>query len=280
MSRGAVLIARNNSDIDYIKQAVFSAKRIKQYLDLPVSIVTDSPEYLQRNFDFLVFDEIIPIENVNDYTFKKYYDGTWTRKSLEFKNTSRMDVYDLSPYTETLLLDTDYIVSNNLLSNCFDQKEDFLIYKKSFDLAGWRNIDEFQKINNAGIDFYWATVVFFRKTDKNKIFFELLKHIKENWPHYRTTYQISTTVFRNDFAFSIAIHIMNGYQLGDFAGNLPGTLFYTTDRDLVHKIDNDTMTFLIEKENSAGNYFSATVKNSNVHIMNKYSLGRIIDNDY
>lgn len=279
MSRGVILIARNNSGIDYIKQAVFSAKRIKKYLDLPVSIITDSPDYLRRNFDFLVFDNIITIENTNDYTFKKYGDGSWTRKSLEFKNTARSNVYDLSPYNETLVLDTDYIVSSDLLSNCFNQGEDFLIYKDSFDLAGWRNTTEFQKINDTGIDFYWATVVFFRKTNKNKTFFELLKHIKENWPHYRTTYQISTTVFRNDFAFSIAIHIMNGYQPGDFAKELPGTLFYITDRDLVHKIENETMTFLLEKENHAGSYFPATVKNSDVHVMNKYSLSRIIDND-
>ena len=49
--KGAFLIARNNSQVDYVKQAVFLAKRIKKYLGLPTSVLTDSVEYLKNNFD-------------------------------------------------------------------------------------------------------------------------------------------------------------------------------------------------------------------------------------
>ena len=52
MSKGVLLFAQNNEQIDYIKQAVYLAKRIKRFLDLPVSLVTDSKEYLENTFGF------------------------------------------------------------------------------------------------------------------------------------------------------------------------------------------------------------------------------------
>ena len=45
--KGVLIFARNNAQIDYVKQAHFLAKRIKHYLNLPTSIVTDSVEYLK-----------------------------------------------------------------------------------------------------------------------------------------------------------------------------------------------------------------------------------------
>ena len=42
MTVGALLYAFN-SDIDYTKIALECAKRIREYLDIPVSIVTDTP---------------------------------------------------------------------------------------------------------------------------------------------------------------------------------------------------------------------------------------------
>jgi hypothetical protein len=152
-----------------------------------------------------------------------------------------------------------------------------LIYKTGVELSGHRDLKEFEYISEVGPTFYWATVVFFRKTKENKIFFNLVKHIQENWNHYKTLYQIRQSTFRNDFAFSIAIHIMNGYKQGNFAKPLPGKMFYTTDRDLLIELDNTKFTFLLEKQNSNG-YFPAVVYDNSVHVMNKYSLSRIIDN--
>ena len=72
MSQGALLIARNNSEIDYIKQAVYSAKRIKEFLNIPVSLITDNKNYLINNYDYAVFDQIIEVSNDSNYTFRKY----------------------------------------------------------------------------------------------------------------------------------------------------------------------------------------------------------------
>jgi hypothetical protein len=276
MSNGAVLIARNNTEVDYVKQAVFCANRIIKFLDIPVSLITDNLEYVEKNYPDHPFDKIIIIENDTNYTYKKYNDGNFSRRNLEFKNTSRSDVYELTPYDNTLLMDTDFIISNSVLKNCFTQSNNFLIYKTGFELSDWRDLSEFNCISDTGIDFYWATVVFFKKSGETETFFNLLKHIKEQWSHYRRLYNLNTDTFRNDHAFSIAIHIMNGYQQGNFTNPLPGTMFYTTDKDILLTINDTTFKFLIEFKTGA--YFPASITDSNVHVMNKFSLNRIIDN--
>lgn len=277
MSAGVILIAKNNSEIDYIKQAVFLAQRIYQYLDLPTSLITDNKEYIDSVYPDHNFDKIIEVKTSYQNSYKRYSDGTFTKKHLEFKNTDRSLVYELTPYNETILLDTDYIISNNLFKKCFEQQHDFLIYKNGVELSGWRDLSEFDKITPTGPDFYWATAVFFRKSKENEIFFNLIKHIQENWLHYRNLYQIHSTVFRNDFVFSIAIHIMNGLVHNKFAHPMPGKLFYTTDRDLLVNVNNDEFTLLIEKKKSYGKYFPLKIKGSSLHVMNKFSLNRIID---
>jgi len=278
MNSGAMLIARNNAQIDYIRQAAFNANRIKQYLNIPVTLLTDSVEIVEKLYNS-VFDQVIEIPNDDPVSYRKYNDGTYFRKSLEFKNNSRSLVYDLSPYDETLLLDTDYIVSNDIFKNCFSQKHDFLIYDTGIELSGWRNTAEFEYISSVGPKFYWATAVFFRKTDANKIYFELVKHIQLNWSYYQNLYQITSSLLRNDFIFSIAIHIMNGFTNGTFAKTMPGQLFYSIDRDLLIQLHSDDFLMLIEKENDFGNYSPMRIKGCNLHIMNKFSLDRIIKND-
>jgi len=277
-SKGAILIARNNGRLDYIKQAVFLAKRISHYIQIPVSIITDSKDYLLDKFDSSVFDDIIeiPWTDKNNYN-RLFYDGSLSHKTAPFKNDIRDQVYDLSPYDETLLLDTDYIISNDLLKSCFDMNDDIMMFKESYDIAKSRNEKEFKYVSDYSVDFYWATVVFFRKTPENKIYFDLIKHVKENWNHYRRVYQIKSELFRNDFAFSIAIHIMNGFDKGDFVKPLPGKHYYTIDKDILWKIENDEMLFLVEKEKYLGEYLPIKTKGNSIHVMNKFSLERVID---
>ena len=280
MSKGAFLIARNNGHIDYVKQAVFLAKRIKKYLNIPVTVATDSADYLKDSFDIQVFDQIISLDYTNESNLRYFFDGALTKKTASFKNNNRASVYNLSPYDETLLMDTDYVISNSLLKPVFNSSADFLIYKKSNDIAKVRDESEFDKISDTSVDFYWATVVYFRKTDTNRIFFNLVSHIEQEWNHYRRVYQITSSLFRNDFAFSIAIHIMNGFQSGNFAQQLPGSMMYTTDKDVLYKMTEDEMMFLIEKKDYLGEYTALNTKGQTIHVMNKVSLNRIIDQEF
>jgi hypothetical protein len=289
--QGVLVYARNNSQVDYVKQAYFLAKRAREYLDLPTSIVTDSVSYLEHEYpDYRnVFDKVITVvwkkadldkntvlSSFEKHSVRKFYDGTLVSKKLDWKNELRSTAFDISPYEETLLLDSDIVISNSNWKKCFDQTHDFLIYKDCVDLLDCDRGDTFKRISDTSVDFYWATAVFFRKTQVNQTFFDLIKHIQENWKHYCSIFQINTPYFRNDYAFSIAIHIMNGYQKSDFAQSMPGKLYFTTDKSILWNISGEKLTILLEKPKYTGEYTALSVKNCNLHCMNKFSLNRCI----
>ena len=274
MTRGVLLFAQNNSDIDYNKLAVFAAIRVEQFLNVPVSIVTDSKDWLLKSQPTarVLFDKIIPISLETNQT-KRFHDGTLASKILTWKNLSRADCFDLSPYDETLVIDIDYIISSKTLLNIWDNKFDFLIYKDSFDIAQWRDDRSFRYINQLSVPFYWATAFYFKKTSYTKAFFQIIKQIKNNWSYYRALYNIDSTAFRNDFAFSIAINMMGN----EFVGNLPGKMNYILDKDILVDIKDTSLKFLVEKKSYAGEYIATKTSNIDVHVMNKYSLTRIVD---
>ena len=72
-NRGALIFARNNLEVDYLKQAHYLAKRIKQYLGLPTTVVTDSLDYLKATYtDYeTVFDKVIEVPNTRAASEKR-----------------------------------------------------------------------------------------------------------------------------------------------------------------------------------------------------------------
>ena len=292
MNKGILVFARNNAQIDYCKQAYSLALRVRKYLNLPTTIVTDSTAFLLSEYPDAenVFDNIISIvwkdedlkENTTfskheNHKIRTFYDGTLIEKKLQFKNETRTLAYELSPYDETLMLDTDVVICNDVFNNCFSQPHNFLIYQDSYDLADINRSNVFNRISDTSVDFYWATCVYFKKTLENKVFFNLLQHIQENWTHYNNIFQINSPYYRNDYSFSIAIHIMNGYQKGDFAKRMPGVLYFTTDKSILWEMTDNELFLLLEKEKYKGEYVPLRIKDANVHVMNKFSLNRCID---
>ena len=272
MNSGVLLFAFNNEQVDYVSQARFLAKRIKKYLNLPTTLVTDDVERVVKFYNGKeVFDKIVS-SSIEYKNRKTYQDGSLSKKVLEFKNFNRSDSYDLTPYDRTLVLDTDYIVSNDLLAHAMTLPHELMMYKKSMDISGWRDTSEFELISETSIDFWWATCIIFDKSDRNEAFFNLVKHIKEHYEHYRNLYQVTTTVFRNDIAFSIANHIMG------YTKELPGKMVYSTGKDILQKIKDDSFTLLVEKRDRIGEYTLIRTQGINLHIMNKFSLGREIAN--
>ena len=279
MSNGALIFAHNNPIIDYTKLAIFAANRVIQFLEIPVSLVTDNKKWLLEKYPDHPFDQIIEIE-VGETSQKLFYDGSLSSIKFEWKNVSRNRAYELSPYDKTLVLDSDYIISSDVLKIAFDRDNDLQIYSKSFDLAGWRDKTYFNRINPYSIPFYWATTFVFQKNPITESFFDLVSYIKANWSYFRVLYNIETATFRNDIAFSIAIHIMNGKTQGGFATELPGTMIYIQDRDILVKIKDANMQVLVEKQNHLGEYQAVKTQGIDVHVMNKQSLTRFIDGGY
>lgn len=283
MTQGVLLFAQNNIYVDYIKQAVYCAKKIKEHLNLPVALATDNLEYLEKTYPFYkkYIDHVIVQEHYETDQKRTFKDGTMSHRELAWKNHNRSTCFDITPFDETIVMDTDFLVNNDLLLNAFKTQEQFLIYRRISDLNPDRPDDyRFDKISDRSIDMYWATVFYFKKTDDMKFFFDLVEHIRENWNYYRLIYQIVARNFRNDFAFSIAIHILNGFQRQPWPKLLPGKLWFTSDNDVLIKMDKTQYTFLLDKKHWKGHYNVGTIKDANIHILNKFSLERAIDEEF
>lgn len=287
MTRGCVIYAFNNEEVDYVFLAKEAARRVKLYLDVPVCLITDSREQaLKIDPDGEFFDSILDVwqdkfprsfaELLNNKNLRNYSDGALTQKKCNFKNELRTKTYELTPYDETLVIDSDYFLGNSCLKNCWQQDHDFVIYKEGYDLSGHRKNVEFSKVSDYTIDFYWATAFWFRKTPMTKVFFDLVDHIRDNWDYYKLVYQFASHMYRNDHAFSIAIHIINGYTGEPWAGRMPGRMLYTLDKDVLVSMDDQGFKILLEKQNREGEYTLIKTKDVSVHLMNKFSLHRVL----
>jgi hypothetical protein len=73
--------------------------------------------------------------------------------------------------------------------------------------------------------------------------------------------------------------MMNGFTQGKFAGHLPGKMFYTLDTDILVSRKEDSMLFMVQKSVGSADYIPARTKKVDVHVMNKFSLLRAIDNE-
>lgn len=276
MTQGILLFAQNTHTVDYVKMAQFCAARLKIFLKMPITLVTDS---IGSVTDTSLFDKIITIDAPSNNNMKYFNDGAETRVKLSWKNQARSTCYTLTPYDETLVVDVDYVVNSDFLSYCWNQPHDFLIYQKSFDLSQSRDTNEFQRIGDYSIPFYWATVFWFRKTSVTEHFFTLVSHVKENWNYYKLLYQLNSDNFRNDHAFSIAIHMMNGFVNGSFAVKMPKKIFYTLDTDFLVNMQQGRMKFLVQKKDNPLEYVPIAISNVDVHVMNKFSLLRHISDE-
>ena len=287
MTQGCVIYAFNNEEIDYITIAMEAARRVKLFLNVPVCLITDSIKQVDavdptRKF----FDTVIDVwqdknlkptaELLNNKNLREYSDGTMAQKKANFKNSIRTKTYELSPYDETLVIDSDYFLANDILTSCWQQDQDFLIYKTGYDLSGYRIHQEFNKVSDYTVDFYWATAFWFRKSANTKVLFDLIDHIRENWDYYKLVYQFASHMYRNDHAFSIALHIINGYTGVEWSGKMPGRMLYTLDKDILVGMTDRSFKILLEKQNRQGEYTLQTTKDVSVHLMNKFSLHRTL----
>jgi hypothetical protein len=174
-----------------------------------------------------------------------------------------------------LIIDSDFLVFSNRLKHYLEADADFMICSGMHNLHP--NREDTILLDPASVPMLWATNIIFNKTDEVRSIFELVEHIKEHWIYYSALYKFDFARFRNDYAFSIAIHIMNGKTNGEFSSELPGTMSYVTDRDILINIDDNKMKFLVEKQNYLGEYTIAKTEGIDVHVMNKSSLLRYID---
>jgi hypothetical protein len=71
--------------------------------------------------------------------------------------------------------------------------------------------------------------------------------------------------------------MLNGYCKGAWPQCLPDSLYYITDRDKADNFNQDCWT--VSLYNTQG-YTKTLVKHINLHVMNKFSLDHIIDEEF
>lgn len=278
MNRGILMFAHNSRDIDYALMSIISAGLANKNLRLPVSLITDQStvDWMESSNIYYnakkIFDRIIITDRPKTDNNRNLHDGA-IKKTVPFINYNRSNVYDLTPYDETLLIDTDFLIFTDNLNNYWEYSDRVLIGRSINDVVGMQRLGYHDRyVSDTGIHLFWATTVMFRKNEYAKNFFIILDYVKKNYQYFSDLYRFQNKMYRNDIAFSIAQHIIDGYQTKiDY--HLP-PVFTTLDTDeLITVDDNGKMTFLI---NLLANekYVASTIKNLDVHIMNKNSLIR------
>jgi len=280
MSKGIIIFAQNNEYVDYAQQACACAGYARKNMSLfdEICLVTNT-ETLEASKDLIneYFDNIIVTDAFQPENIRLFKDTIDKTEYASFKNMSRSDVYELSPYDETLVIDSDYFIMNDVLDQVWGSTNDVMINCKYRDVSE-RHKEHIEYLDNFSIPMYWATVFYFRKSDLAENLFTLISHIKHNYKYYYYLYNCSGNLYRNDFAFSMALHILNGSVAFDVPSLPIKYLNNSFDLDDIYRINshNDIIMYCADAE-KVTNHLLSRFTNTDLHIMNKKAIGRFID---
>jgi hypothetical protein len=207
VSNGICLVAQNNKTTDYIRQAYA----------LALSILANSP---RTNVSLITNDDVNP-------TYQKVFDKIipipWgdSAKNNQWKIDNRWKVYHVTPYENTVVMDVDMLVLDNISTIWQD-------FKKSPSLLFTKNVKTYRNelitsryyrraFDSNNLPNAYSGLYQFSKSDETKTFFVLLDVIMKNW---QTFYNKFAPNSRQDWCsvdLSVAIALkildMQGYYL-------------------------------------------------------------------
>lgn len=271
MTKGVLLIAHDNGLIDYAALAILSASLAKKYLSVPVSVIADQETvdsiHAKIGLENNIFDKIITVEKpsmINPRVI--FHDNEY--KTMAFVNQDRSSAWQLTPYKRTLLIDADFLILSNRLGKYWDYECDFLIAQEATDILGTRMGLGDTRISDIGPILCWATTVMFTKNSRTEAIFDLINFIKDNYFYYSELYRFPIKTYRNDIAFSIAKHIIDGFCTLPNSG-LPPVLTMM-DKDVLCKIKDRSLKFIID-DNTNGNLL-VDISDRDIHFINKKTI--------
>jgi len=246
-SKGCCIYAYNTDKIDYFNQAVEAADRVNHYLGLPVTIFTNEQKETKHN---VIITEL-PTPN-------------YKQRNI-WHNRSRTGSLDNSPYSKTLVIDSDYFLCTNILASHFESQSPFLIAQEIYNpLYGHKNI---LRIGKTHIPMMWATVMIFDKSSEARAIFECAKIVEEHYQYYSQLYGFHYASVRNDYIFSIACHLMGGYGNKSYALKNYPIINCGIETSYV-EFKNNKLIYKYNNGKICGNYF----ENVDLHLMNKDQL--------
>lgn len=277
MKNGILVFAHNSPFIDYGLLAIISGGLAKKNLGQPVSLVTDTGTLSWLNSSGMekklsdVFENIIEVEYPYTENKRKLHDGFY-HQTIPFINANRCDAYSLSPYDNTLLIDSDFLIFTDRLNEYWNVESNIMIGSSINDILDDRPGYLDKRISEPSIPLLWATTVMFKKNKESEFFFKLVEFIKLNYVYFADLFRFNPLQYRNDIAFSIAKHILSGYEVENVY-NLP-SITSVLDKDIVLEIDRNGKMIILMNPNDDGNYKAAKIINTDIHVMNKQSIIR------
>lgn len=197
MSNGICVVAQNNKDTDYIRQAYALALSVLKFNpNTNVSLITtDDVDAKYKK----VFDKII------DVPWGDLADGT------DWKIDNRWKVYHCTPYRNTLVFDADMLILENIdhvWENCDDLiftgnvktfRDELMTsnyYRKTFTANNLPNV--------------YSAMYKFSKCDQTKAFFIMLEMVMRNYKMFFKKYASKSIQTWNsvDVAAAIALKVL------------------------------------------------------------------------
>lgn len=262
MSKGILIYAYNGA-YDYVEIARVSAALAKKHLQLPVTLVTDTP------VSFPEFDTVI-VQSNNDPLQLKYTDG----KLRPWHNQNRFTAYSVTPYEQTLLIDADYFILNDRLKTLFDTNIEFACYGDANDVTDRKTLEK--TIGHNSIPMQWATVLYFTKNDLANGIFDFIEYIKNHYEFYSLMYNFRADKFRNDYALSIALQTLTGYSSHNFV-NIPGNLDTVIENTKIVDVRDNGEIMILYPASVTRDMKITKLKNVNLHFIDKKTLTESLD---
>lgn len=201
MSSGVLLVAFDSvtdqgTALRYTELAKVCANLVRKHLKLPVGIVSDIP--------IEGFDEQIIVKRPK--SSERHVQMKRVHEYYNWHNDFRRQLFNLTPFKKTLLLDTDYFLQSNQYSKCFEIDAPFQIVNSVYDPTGRKSFDQFKLMPNRTIPQSWATAMYWNQDAKD--YFDYANMIVENYEYYARVFGFSHRQYRNDMVFSIVSHML------------------------------------------------------------------------
>lgn len=170
VSKGYVVLAQNTVDVDYVKQAYVLALSIHAtQSETAVTIITNDNVPIEYQ---AVFDQIIPIPWIDNATESRY------------AAEHRWKIYHVTPYDETIVLDTDMLMLEDINDWWwYCQDHDLLFCNQVLNYKGEIiNDSTYRKtfVANSLPSPYFA-LHYFKKSEQAEYFYKVLEFVVNNW---------------------------------------------------------------------------------------------------
>jgi hypothetical protein len=177
MSKGILVLAQNNSTEDYVKQAYLLAMSLKvTNPDTKISIVTND----------------VICEEYSKF-FDKVIDIPWSdsAENSDWKVENRWKLYHITPYEETMVLDTDMLILQNIDSWWTFLSNYNLYFTSQVQTYRGETVtsDYYRKTFTANnLPNLYSGLYYFKKCDQCHEFFTWLEIVMNNWELFYGTH--------------------------------------------------------------------------------------------